>query len=143
MLYHLVILTAMMGQVAQAPPATQPVAETLPAAMTFEGAAELSGNPVDIEATDDGKLIIYGDPSDIEILTNIARFLDSQPDVQWTTKIFKLEYAKATELAPKIQQFWTAVTKPAKGQPLPEDRITIIPEARANMLMVAATEGCM
>ncbi|MHC4672681.1 MAG: secretin N-terminal domain-containing protein, partial [Planctomycetota bacterium] len=140
MLYQIAILAAMMGQVTQAPPATQPAAETMPMVTTFDGIDKLTGAPVDIEATDDGKLIIYGDPNDIKILTDIARALDTQPGIEPDFRIFKLDHAQAAELAPKIEKFWNEVTKPVKGKPQPEDRITIIPDPRSNKLMVAATD---
>lgn len=104
---------------------------------------ELSGNPVDIEVTSDGTMVLYGDEKDLAVLGAFIEMMDSAPLYQPTFRLFQLKSGDAADLARKIEQFWTAAKRPTTGQLRSEDRISVIPEARANMLMVAATEANM
>ncbi|UCD28865.1 MAG: hypothetical protein JSV03_17610 [Planctomycetota bacterium] len=144
MLYYMLMMAAILGQTAQAPPATQPASQaTSQPATTFDSVSELSGLPVQISTTPDGKLVLTGDEKDVEILAEFIKVLDYQPWIEPTFHIINLKHAQAAELAPKVEKFWNEVTKPITGKPRPEDRITIIPEARTNTLMVAATVDSM
>jgi len=105
--------------------------------------SELSGNPVDIDVTADGTIILYGDEKDVAILEAFIRRMDEQPIYRPEFKIFTLKSADAADLAQKIQQLWDKAKKPVRGIMRPEDRITLIPETRANLLMVAATQENM
>ena len=101
---------------------------------------QLSGNPVDIDVTADGTIILYGDEKDVAILEEFIRQMDEQPIFEPVFRIIQLESADATDLAQKVQQLWERSHQPTRAPVRPEDRITIIPEARANLLLVAATE---
>jgi len=138
MLYHLVILAAVMGQSA---PSTQPASETDMPATTLDLTEGLTGGPVDIQITDDGNLIIIGHEQDVALLSQLAQQLDSQPGIVPGFKVFTLKHAQAADLATKLQKFWNEITKPVRARKArPEDKVTIIPEPRSNRLMVAATE---
>ncbi|HOW68999.1 MAG TPA: secretin N-terminal domain-containing protein [Phycisphaerae bacterium] len=121
----------------QSPPGIQ-----TPAA-TVSSIGKLSGNPVEIEVTSDGTLVMTGDENDLAILEAFINLMDQQPLFKPEFKIFKLKSGDAGELATKIEQLWNNVKKPTSGQLRPEDRLAIIPEPRANLLMIAATEANM
>ena len=123
-------------------PGPQPAAGTI-AGMEGLDIGKLSGNPVDIEVTADGTIVLYGDEKDVMILQAFIAAMDNQPLFKPEFRIFQLQSGDAKDLAVKIQQFWDAAKKPATGQMRPEDRMTIIPEARSNILMVAAPAESM
>lgn len=132
------------------PPATQPARDeavslvmTRPAPdqpfsppATLPAPGGLSGGPVSIQATETG-IVITGSPEDIEFLQGIIQMMETTPDM--TFQIFPLQYATARDLAQSLQQLWSDSKKTATGRVAPEDRLTVIPEARANVLMVATT----
>ncbi len=126
----------------QAPrrPVAAGVPTTSPAADVSDmGLGNLSGNPVDIEVTSDGTIVLYGDENDVAILEKFISQMDSERPVEARVEIFLIENGDARELAPKIQQLWDVAKKPVAGPLRAEDRMTIIPEPRSNSLMVAAT----
>lgn len=100
---------------------------------------KLSGNPVDVEVTADGTIVLYGDEKDVAILEQFINKMDEQRPVETTFKIVQLQNGDANDLASKIQRLWEASKKPATGQMRAEDRVTIIPDSRSNVMMVAAT----
>ncbi|HSW44232.1 MAG TPA: secretin N-terminal domain-containing protein, partial [Phycisphaerae bacterium] len=107
------------------------------------GIDELSGNPVDVEVTADGTIVLYGDKQDVAILERFILGMDKESPFKPEFRIFHLESGDANDLARKIQQLWDAAKRPQTGQMRPEDRMTIIPEPRSNILMVAATAESM
>ncbi len=118
---------------------TQPAGEG--AASNLNG---LTGSGVGVEVTSDGNIILTGDPKDLEILQEFIRQMDAQPVPTPVMRIVKLESAQASGVALQLPQFWEKIKAPAKGGAIaPEDRLTIIPEARSNSLMIAATEQNM
>ena len=115
-----------------------------PSAVSVEMLDDLSGDLVDIQATTDNNIILYGSERDLAILARLIEMMDSQPPgLTPTFRIFQLRSAQARDLAGSIQQLWDKAHTPVSGRARPEDRITIIPEARANLLMVATTEKNM
>lgn len=112
-------------------------------AVSMGNIGKLTGNPVDVEVTTDGTLVLYGEEKDLAILESFVQMMESQPLYKPTFQIYKLKSGDAGDLASKIEQFWNTAKKPQSGQIRPEDRVAIIPEPRANILMVAATETNM
>jgi len=108
-------------------------------AATVADIGQLSGDRVEVEVTADGTVLLTGNDRDLEILASFIELMDQQQVVMPEFKIFALKSGDANDLAKKIEQFWNAAMKPITGQIRPEDRITIIPEPRAKILMVAAT----
>jgi len=103
---------------------------------------ELSGEPLEVTATSTGELIISGTDEDIKIIEQLVALLDYQdPEVEQKVKIFQLESAQANEVAQSIQKLWDAYKKAPTGQVRLEDRLTIIPDPRTNLLMVATAEA--
>lgn len=97
-----------------------------------------------MQATADNNIILFGNEADLEILQRLIETMDTQPPgARPTFKIFQLEYGQARDLAQSIERLWQESHRPVTGQIRPEDRITIIPEARSNSLMVAASESAM
>ncbi|MBI4580350.1 MAG: hypothetical protein HY718_11650, partial [Planctomycetes bacterium] len=117
--------------------ATAPAEATLPAPIEFDG---LSGEPVTIQATEAG-LVIQGSKQDIAYLNYLAELLQQQPEI--TFRIFALQNATARDLATSLQDLWTKSKTGVTGKMAPEDRLTVIPDARSNVLMVAAGEENM
>ncbi len=123
-------------------PATRPAAE-LPAELAGEIPA-LSGDPIEIHATATGELVITANKDDMAILANIIALMDRQrAGAERTTRIFTLQSAQAADIAPSVQKFWNEFMKPADGKVRPEDTLTIIPDARSNLLMVATAKEHM
>lgn len=128
------------------PPATQPVAEEAPAVQVIapdlpttlpEGEfAGLTG-PVSIQVTETGIVITAQDPQDIEYLRGLIEMMDRQPEMQF--QFFPLEHATARDLAQSLQELWTRAMTGVTGRVHPDDRLSVIAEPRANVLMVAAT----
>lgn len=132
---------ARLQQVAETKLQSLPGGQT-PAA-TVSSIGKLSGNPVEIEVTSDGTLVMTGEEGDLAILEAFINLMDQQPLFKPEFKIFKLKSGDATELAEKIARLWETTKKPSTGQLRPEDRLAIIPEPRANLLMVAVSEANM
>lgn len=126
------------------PEATQPAGlplEELPARVATIG--DLSGGLVEIEVVDDGTLVLKGSEEDLAILEAFIEMLDTHDIIRTTFRIFDLKHAQAQNLAPRVTQFWNELMGHRPAGIRPQDRITIIPEARANLLMVGATEQNM
>ncbi len=110
------------------------------AARYLADVGELSGDPVEVETTESGDLILYGNEDDLAKLQAVIDAIDRVAS-PLTFEIFELKNAQAAALAPEIVRLWNAAKAPATGAIRPEDRLTIIPNARSNMLMVAASEN--
>lgn len=110
------------------------------AARTLADVGELSGDPIEIRVTEAGDLVLYGSEEDLAKLSAVIEAID-QVVSPLTFQIFELKNAQAANLAPEIVRFWNAAKAPVTGPVRIEDRITIIPNARSNMLMVAASEN--
>lgn len=141
-------LVATQPDVQVIPPASQSElnlsAQTQPAGQVLvPGNLDLSGNPVSVEVTSDGTLLMTGSEEDLAKLEAFVKLMESQPLYQPTFRVFTLKSGSASELAASIEKFWTAAKKPTTGNLRSEDRISIIPEPRANILMVAATQANM
>jgi len=104
---------------------------------------QLSGDRVEVEVTADGMVLLTGNENDLGILTAFIEQIDKDRGGKPEFRIFKLKSGDPDDLAKKIEQFWNAAMKPVSGKLRPEDRITIIPESRAKILMVAAAEENM
>jgi len=104
---------------------------------------QLSGDRVEVEVTKDGMVLLTGNDQDLEILAQFIEQMDQERGGKPAFQIFRLKSGDPDDLAKKIQQFWNEAMKPIAGQLRPEDRITIIPEPRAKILMVAAAEDNM
>jgi type II secretion system protein D len=125
------------------PIATRPASEGELAAATFDLLRELTGNQVQVEVTPDG-VVLYGAPEDLEILQQFIQAMDERPGVTPTYRIFQLQNAQASTLATEIQRLWNESHRTAiSAQPRAEDRVTIIPQPQANVLMVATAEENM
>ncbi|NLX12757.1 MAG: hypothetical protein GXY44_03770 [Phycisphaerales bacterium] len=108
------------------------------AARTLADVGELSGDPIEVRTTESGDLILYGSEDDLAMLEAVIEVLDRMASpVQF--QMFELKNAQAATLAPEIMRFWNTARAPATGPIRLEDRITIIPNARSNMLMIAAS----
>jgi type II secretion system protein D len=103
---------------------------------------ELTG-PVEIDVTADGSIILYGDERDVAIIEEFIRMLDEEPIFRPEFRIVHLQSADAVDLAQRVQQFWERARQPVRVPLRPEERITIIPEARANLLLIAASKENM
>jgi type II secretion system protein D len=119
-------------------PATQP-------ASVGQDVGTLSGQPVEVQATSSGDVIISTmNDQDMEILTRLIEELDRLPEgAERTARVFPLESAQASELAPVLQRFWNEYKKPVSGQIPPEDQLTIMADPRTNVLIIAAAEDAM
>ena len=120
-------------------PTTQPVNPL--DSLDFSQFGELSGDPVDIQVTPDGSLIIVANEHDQRILEKVIGMMNK--GIDHTFKLFKLKHASAGDIAPRIQEFWTKVKSPGTGKLSAHDKITVIAEPRANTLMVGATNDAM
>jgi type II secretion system protein D len=133
------------------PPATQPTAGqepspdeiAVPALPTTlpEGFVGLTGGPVGIQVTDTGIVITAEDPRDIAYLQGLIEMMDRQPPVGF--QFFPLENATAQTIATTLQDIWQKAKAGVTGRVSPEDRLTVVAEPRANMLMVAAAQQNM
>ncbi|MEP0842633.1 MAG: hypothetical protein HRF43_07965, partial [Phycisphaerae bacterium] len=126
------------------------VATTRPAGISPAGLAAqlagpdvgLSGDPVQVEATADGIMVIANAEDARKIQALIAQ-LGTQPGLQPTFKVFQVKNAQAADIASKVAQLWNQAYQPVSGGPRPEYRVNIIPEPRANILMIATAEQNM
>jgi len=119
---------------------TPPVQVIMPGVTTTmpEGALEgLSGGPVGIQVTETGVVITAQNPEDIEYLRELIEMMDRQPDMEF--QFFPLEHATAREAAQSLQDLWTKAKTGPTGRIVPEDRISVVAEPRANIVIVAAT----
>jgi type II secretion system protein D len=132
-----------VSKLANRPPAAPASPATAgPSAADVSDFGTLSGEPVEVTSTSTGEIIINANEHDLKILSKLIGLLDYQsPDVEQTVRIFPLESAQATDVAANIQKLWNDFKKPIAGQVRPEDRLTIIPDPRANLLMVATAVG--
>lgn len=103
----------------------------------------LTGDNVQIEVTRDGQIILYGNQQDLDILQGFIQQLEDQPGVTPSFRVFQLQNGQAQALATQITQFWNSAHQRVGGVARPEDRVTVIPEPRANILMVATNEANM
>ena len=118
------------------------VPSTQPATVTEVGT--LSGDLVDVQATTDNNVIISGNEQDLAILRSLIEALDSQqPGLKPSFQIFNLQHAQARDLATGVQDLWTRAKTSATGRLRPEDKVTIIPDPRSNLLMVATSQDNM
>jgi len=163
MLCQWLILAAVCGQTTQPADAKRPVplsASSAPTSrpatsadvesvrMSDEPAAvlsqvdQLSGDPVEIEVTADGQIMIIANEQDQKILSEVIASMD-QPGIETDFRIFPLRHAQANDLAKNIGKFWNDLKKPQKGTIRPQDKITITAEPRANVLMVGGTREAL
>lgn len=104
---------------------------------------ELTGDPIEVHATTTD-IIIQGSEHDIAILQKLIELMDAQPpEYEMEFRVVSLDNAQATDVAPSVQAFWNEYKKPVTGQVRPEDRLTIMHDARANILMVATAKKNM
>ncbi|MDM8009280.1 MAG: secretin N-terminal domain-containing protein [Phycisphaerae bacterium] len=109
-----------------------------PSAVEIQELGPLSGDTIGIHSTATGELIIEANEEDLKVIEALINLLDAQPpEAEQTVKVFTLQSAQATDVATNIQKLWNEYKKPVSGQVRPEDRLTIIPDPRANLLMVA------
>lgn len=103
----------------------------------------LSGAPIQVQATQDGLLII-GNDNDVAIIQELLTEMDDQPNVEPAFQVFRLENAPAATVATQLENFWNkAKVSPSGGGIRPEDRLSIIPESRSNSVMVATSKPNM
>lgn len=113
-----------------------------PSAVEIRELGPLSGDTVSIHSTATGELIIEANEEDLKVIEALINLLDAQPpEAEQTVRVFTLQSAQATDVATNIQKLWNEYKKPVSGQIRPEDRLTIIPDPRANLLMVATAIG--
>lgn len=98
----------------------------------------------DVLATpvDSGKIIITGDERDVEFIIKMLRLMESSAEKP-TLRVFPLETAKATALAPLLEQIMQASIEQLVGTPRRSDRVSIVAEAKSNSLIVSASESNM
>ncbi len=131
----------------EASPATPTVTSRTPAApapsaVDVRELRPLSGDTISIHSTATGELIVEANEEDLKVIEELIGLLDAQPpEAEQTVKVFTLQSAQATDVATNIQKLWNEYKKPVQGQIRPEDRLTIIPDPRANLLMVATAIG--
>ncbi|NLE58706.1 MAG: hypothetical protein GX616_10120, partial [Planctomycetes bacterium] len=131
----------------EASPAAPTVAARTPAApapsaVDVRELRPLSGDTISIHSTATGELIVEANEEDLKVIEELISLLDAQsPEAEQTVKVFTLQSAQATDVATNIQKLWNEYKKPVQGQIRPEDRLTIIPDPRANLLMVATAIG--
>lgn len=113
-----------------------------PSAVDVRELRPLSGDTISIHSTATGELIVEANEEDLKVIEELIGLLDAQsPEAEQTVKVFTLQSAQATDVATNIQKLWNEYKKPVQGQIRPEDRLTIIPDPRANLLMVATAIG--
>ncbi len=134
-----VVLPASQPAVQAQPPAAPTTAPSaLPSGSTTM--TGLSGEPINIQATESG-IVITGEPEDIEFLRAIAEMMESQPET--VLQVFPLLNSTAQDLAGSLSSLWDKAKTGATGKILPADRLTVIADARSNVLLVAASEKNM
>jgi len=118
--------------------ATQVAPTTMPAATNL--LAGLTGDRVEVEVLADGSIVLRGAPEDVAIWQQFIAQLEAEPGIKPIFRVFRLQNAQAATLADQITRVWNESHRPTIGTARPEDRLNIIPEPRANLLMVATAE---
>ncbi|MGQ9649637.1 MAG: secretin N-terminal domain-containing protein, partial [Phycisphaerae bacterium] len=122
--------------------AARAAAAPAPSAVEIRELGPLSGDTVSIHSTATGELIVEANEEDLKVIEALINLLDAHPpEAEQTVRVFTLQSAQATDVATNIQRLWNEYKKPVSGQIRPEDRLTIIPDPRANLLMVATAIG--
>jgi type II secretion system protein D len=138
----------------QAPPAPEPtdappIPETAPLPPVpgepGEGltgiTGELRGNVV-VGQIDSKRIMVTGDESDVAFIEQILLMMEQSASPA-VIHVFPIQNAKATVLAPIIEQAVKAMIEVGTGSPGPADRFSISAEGRSNALIVAASERVM
>ena len=120
----------------------EPKAEPTPPVAGLTGiTGELRGEVL-VSEIDSKRIIVTGDESDVAFIEQILGMMEhsASPAV---IEVFTIENAKATVLAPIIEQAIQAMVDVRTQSPGPEDRFSISAEGRSNSLIVSASERMM
>lgn len=120
---------------------TQPAVDA--AADPIAMLSNLSGDDVEVEVTSDGTIVLYGNANDIAIWRAFIQQMEQQSEIKPAFKVIRLENAQANNIASQVASTWNQAYAPRSGSPRPEDRVTIIPQPQANLLMIATAEKNM
>ena len=101
-------------------------------------AMELSGNPIKYEVMGDDSIVLEGTDSDLAILEELIRQLDSDTE-RPMIRFLQLENASASDLSRRLQQLYRSIQTSNQ----PEDRITIVADEGSNSLLIAAPASRM
>ncbi|NUQ45235.1 MAG: hypothetical protein HUU22_04280 [Phycisphaerae bacterium] len=120
----------------QAPPATQPASapETTRGTITN---IELSGAPLSVQVVGD-QILILGEDSDVAIIEEIFRNADQ--GVPRVLRFFKLNNAKAQDLARAMTDVFRQMAQRTGQQARDEDKVEVVADTRSNSLFIVASE---
>ncbi|HWL94539.1 MAG TPA: secretin N-terminal domain-containing protein [Phycisphaerae bacterium] len=105
-------------------------------------ALRLTGADVTVSEAGPGMLSVQGLESDVATIQQLIRLLEqSVPDKR--VEYFRLKNASATDLATTLSQVFQRLEQSGAGQPLPQNKVDIIPDSRTNGLYVAASDDKM
>ena len=83
------------------------------------------------------QIAITGSEEDINVLEGLIRSLD-QGISPMTTAVFQLKNAQADKIAPQLTTLFQQISQVPGRTQRPEDRVTVVADARSNSLIVAA-----
>ncbi len=109
---------------------------------TLTGVSGSLRGDVSVKAIDAQRIVITGDETDVEFIEQILGMMD-QTASPGIIEVFQLESAKATVLAPILEEAISSRIEIMTSSPGPQERFSVNAEARSNSLIVAASERMM
>ena len=96
----------------------------------------------DVLATpvDSRRIIIQGDERDVDFILRMLQLMEATTE-EPVVEVFHLKFAKATALAPTLENTLSALIEASGGAGDRTNRFSIIAEARSNSLIITASES--